>query len=68
MTDMINIGTPDRPILVPIEALPPFNTTQSRGFWEDVATGSAVLPNEALDILLRDIKPTNSHDPKTQQR
>lgn len=49
---MVNIGTPERPILVPQKSLEP-NTDKGREWWGMVAEGSVVLEPEKLDRLLR---------------
>lgn len=49
---MINIGTVERPIMVPEVASAPTDTVESRQFWNGVASGSIELPDDALDKLL----------------
>jgi len=46
-----NIGTPEKPILVPEVATKPAGTPESNRFWSGIATGSTVLPDGALDII-----------------
>ncbi|MFZ5932847.1 MAG: hypothetical protein ACOYT7_02105 [Patescibacteria group bacterium] len=49
---MINIGTAERPILVPTHALEP-NMDLGREYWEGIASGSIVLTDETLDRLIQ---------------
>lgn len=49
---MVNIGTPERPILVPQKSLEP-NTDEGREWWGMMAEGSVVLKPEEVDRLLK---------------
>ena len=50
-TTMVNIGTPERPVLVPEKALQP-DSNEGREWWGEVASGSVVLDEDALKLLL----------------
>jgi hypothetical protein len=49
--DMVNIGTPERPIMVPEKSLKP-ETGEGREWWGAVAEGSVVLEDDVLSKLL----------------
>jgi hypothetical protein len=51
-TQMINIGTAERPIFVPEKAFLP-QGSEGREWWEALASGSIILSDEALDLLLK---------------
>jgi len=53
-TEFVNIGTDKEPSMVPPKALQP-DTKEGREYWEMVATGSVVLENQVLDLLLEKI-------------
>jgi hypothetical protein len=48
--NFVNIGTPERPILVSDEALKP-ETSEGREWWERVANGDLRVEDKALNIL-----------------
>lgn len=48
---MINIGSKESPVMVPAKALFP-ETAEGRQWWESLASGSVVLDEKALDLLL----------------
>ncbi len=50
--NMVNIGTPERPVLVPSKALLP-KSDEGREWWEAVASGSVILEDKTLDLLLK---------------
>ena len=49
---MVNIGTPERPVLVPEKSLQP-KTAEGREWWGMVAEGSIVLKPDELNGLLK---------------
>lgn len=53
-TNTINIGTAERPVFVPQEAVQP-NTPEGEEYWQGVASGSIVPDEETLDLLLKKI-------------
>jgi hypothetical protein len=56
--NMINVGTQERPVMVPEKALKP-NTDEGNDWWEMLASGSVVLPDEDLETLLKAVKNEN---------
>lgn len=55
---LVNIGTAERPIMVPEESLHPDSETGAE-WWEMVASGSVVLEDEKLDTLLGRLRDDN---------
>jgi len=49
---LFDIGSSENPVFVPSDALNP-ETDEGREYWEGIATGSVVLPDESLDLLLK---------------
>lgn len=49
--DMVNIGTPEKPVLVPEKSLHP-ESAEGREWWGMITDGSVVLEPEVLDRLL----------------
>jgi len=47
----INIGSAERPVIIPDHALKP-ETDKGREWWENVANGTVVLEQDTLDKLL----------------
>ena len=52
MSKLINIGTAENPILVPKAVVLGDGSDRERNWWNMLATGSVVLPDEALGKLL----------------
>ena len=50
-TEMINIGSKENPVMVPENALSP-QSAEGGEWWENLANGSVVLDDKALDLLL----------------
>ncbi len=48
---MANIGTVEKPVLVPDKALKP-SSDEGQEWWGKVADGSVVLEDEVLEMLL----------------
>lgn len=48
----INIGSKEAPVYVPERSLHS-ESDEGREWWEGVATGSVILDEEALDLLLK---------------
>lgn len=48
---LINIGTPERPVMIPEEAIK-LSTKEGEEWWNMLASGSAILELEDLDKLL----------------
>lgn len=48
---IINLGSPENPVLVPKKALLP-ETAKGREWWQLLAEGSVTLPSENLSRLL----------------
>lgn len=57
--DMINIGSKENPVMVPEKSLEP-QTDEGREWWDGVASGSVILDDEALDLLLKKTDEKNS--------
>ena len=55
---MINIGTAERPCLVPEDALFTPNSPKGNSWWEKVATGSVVISDKELERALKISKRT----------
>ncbi len=53
--NMVNIGTAERPVVVPEKALHP-DSDEGRDWWGKVAEGSVVLEDKVLDQLLESTK------------
>lgn len=51
---MANVGTAERPVMVPEKALYP-QTQAGREWWGMIAEGSVVVDDEALDLLLAEV-------------
>ncbi|HKC04696.1 MAG TPA: hypothetical protein VKC54_02390 [Patescibacteria group bacterium] len=49
---MVNIGSPEAPIYVSEKSLHP-ETKEGSEWWNSFASGSIILTDEALDILLK---------------
>lgn len=50
--NMINIGGIENPVYVPEKSLQP-ETDEGREWWDGVASGSIVLDEETLNLLLK---------------
>ena len=48
---MINIGSAENPVMVPEQSLST-KSAEGRAWWNDLASGSVVLDEKALDLLL----------------
>lgn len=55
---MVNIGSKENPVVVPESALKP-DTPEWEEYFQMLASGSVVLPDEALDALLEKINNEN---------
>lgn len=49
---LINVGTAENPILVPKTVVARDGSDQEREWWNALASGSVVLPDEVLNKLL----------------
>ena len=50
--NLINVGTPENPVLVPIDVAEDKNSVISTSWWNGIASGSIVVASEILDKLL----------------
>lgn len=58
MSNMVNIGSKENPVFVPESALEP-DTPKGEEYFQMLASGSVVLPDEVLDALLEKINNEN---------
>jgi len=49
---LFNIGSSENPVFIPSDPLNP-ETDGGREYWEGIATGSVILPDESLDLLIK---------------
>jgi len=50
----INVGTPENPVMVSGDILHP-ETPEGQEEWEGIATGSIIIPHEALENLIKQV-------------
>lgn len=60
---MINIGSKENPVMVPEHALQP-NTPRGRSYWGGIASGSIVVPDKTLDVLMEKVNLHNEQGNK----
>jgi hypothetical protein len=56
---LVNVGTAERPVMVPIHALEP-SSVDGKEYWEGIASGSIGLDGDNLDKLLIKVDDTKS--------